>query len=218
MNKMVVLAALLVALPSVARADNDAVAEEHARVAKANVVAGHLEEAIVEFDLAFHANPLPKYLFNKAVLERRKADANAGRVEDMRRSRDDFSRYLSLQPNAPDRRQVEAIIDGLRARIESAEAAARDTSVRPPVEPAPPVAARIGEDPKSDPSGERAQPLVFPATEKEKPVPRKRTGVWVAVGVVVGVAAIGLGVGLGVGLSHGDHPPTSMLGDQRVHF
>lgn len=216
MRAGVIFAVLLLVTPAIARADNTTVAEEHARIGRANAAAGNLDQAIVEFDLAARSNPLPKYFYNKAELERRRAVTNANRLEDMRRSVDDFTRYLALLPKASDRKDVEGIIDGLRARIESAEATARDTSLHPVLEPASPVAARVGEDPKAEPQDGRAVPIVPGKEPQNTPEPEKkksRTWVWVLVGVGAAVLA-GTAIGVGVGLSQSDAPAASYGGTE----
>src|SRR5688572_28095924 len=125
MRKIVLLATLLLPLPAFAAATNESVAKEHSARAKALIIVGDLRGAIKEFDLAFRANPKPNYLYNIAELHRRLGEAGA--INEMRSAADFFQRYLDAYPNAEDRAQVEARIAELRARIESAEAAARDT-------------------------------------------------------------------------------------------
>ena len=193
MRAAAIVAITFVLLPAVASADNFALADEHARLAKAHILTGHLGDAIKDYEHAFQASPQPKYIYNVGELHRRLAEAGA--IEEMRASREFFTRYLELQPNAPDRRQVEARIIGLQARIESAEAAARETSLMPAKQVGTPPAAV---PPVTQTLSDLTNAQDVAATE---PAPTKRKKwVWALVGaggVFVTGAAIGLGVGFG---------------------
>ena len=206
--RIIVTLAILLFTRTAAADDDAAIAAEHAKRARANAIAGHIDDAIREFDLALRSDPLPKYAYNKAQLKRRRAETNADRIEDMRGAVDDYMRYLSLDPKAPDRHEIEGYIAELRAMIESAEAARRDTKVAPAEPPAKAVAS------EEDPKIARARSLVGVVGAEQPPPKRSRKGTWIAVGVVAGVVVAGTAIGLGVGLSQGVEIPHSTLGNQ----
>ena len=204
--------AILLLLPLSAHANDAALGEEHAAMAKAHITTGKLDEAIKEYELAYRANPLPKYIYNIGELHRRLAEA--GVVEEMRKSRDFFMRYLDV-PGASDRKFVEARVVELRAKIESAEAAARDTSART-AEPPPASKVFVEDAPRGVEVPSEA--LTFPQPETSRPAPhrpRLRAWQWVLIGSAAAVVA-GTAVGLGVGLSQRAGSPDATLGGMGV--
>src|SRR5690242_10764538 len=128
--------AVLVLLPSMASGNDEAVSRQHFERGKALVRLGDHRAAIREFELAYEANPRPSILYNLA--HEHQVLAESGAVEEMRKAVDFYNKYLESQPKAPDRRDVEGYVVDLKARIESAEAKAREL----PVENLPPAAEK----------------------------------------------------------------------------
>lgn len=186
-----------------ARADDPQLAQQHDRLARACVVAGHIDEAIGEFALAYRAAPLPKYIFNKAQLELRLS--TAGSIPHMKAALLDFKEYLIAAPAASDRREVEDRIVELRARIESAQAIVDNPSMGPDDSPgfAEPRPAATATKP----------PVLLPPTQPTK----SRKSLWT--GVAIGGTLLGgLAVGLAIGLTRPAEIPESSLGNMEAHF
>src|SRR5262245_7066322 len=70
---------------------------------------GKFAEALTDYQAAYEAKPLNGFLFNIAQCYR-----NLG---DYERARFFFRRYLSLEPRAPNRRRVEALIDEMSKKL-----------------------------------------------------------------------------------------------------
>src|SRR4051812_38082804 len=103
--------------PVAARASDDAVARQHFERGKALVKLGEHKQAIKEFELAYQEYPRPSILYNLA--HEHEVLAEAGAVDEMRRAVEFYEKYLEAQPHATDRKDVEASIAELKARIES---------------------------------------------------------------------------------------------------
>ena len=200
--------ALLLAAPGVARANDVELSKEHFRRGMKLSELGKHTESIREFELAYEANPRPSILYNLAHEHR--VLAEAGAIDQMRQSVDFYQRYLMASPKAPDRRPVETMITELKARIETAEATARDSAKSPaPVAPAKPLTPNTAHSDETEAAAAAvSKPAPDPAKSEKKGVP---TWGWVVVGVGAAVV-VGGAVGLGVGLSQPAAPPDSTLG------
>jgi tetratricopeptide (TPR) repeat protein len=78
---------------------------------------GRFDDALVEYEAAFEAKPLPGFLFNIGQCHRNLGDYDAAIFS--------FNKYLRLLPDADDKDDVLALIDELEAK-QAAEAKARD--------------------------------------------------------------------------------------------
>jgi tetratricopeptide (TPR) repeat protein len=109
------LAACLIAtaplVPATALADGDAErrAQAHFQRGEKMFRVGRFQEALVAYQRAFDAMPLPELLFNIAQCYR-----NLGDPEQAIRS---YRRYLHEKPDANNRRQVELTIAELEAEV-----------------------------------------------------------------------------------------------------
>lgn len=176
-------------------------------------------EALVEFSAANETSPreIPELYFNIAQCHR-----NLGQP---RQAAAALERYLTLKPDARDRREVRALI----ARLRVTPPLERGEPEPAPPEPSPPAIAPASASappspsPSIDPPIEPApvEPVALPAPvlaprPEAAPPPRKsRKALWIAIGVAGGVIAAGLGLGLGLGLpsSHSAAMPAApMLG------
>jgi tetratricopeptide (TPR) repeat protein len=104
-----------------------------------------------------------------------------GRLDEAARS---FEQYLREDPNAPDKKAIEARIATLRRQI-----AEHDTPDPTPIPPAPPAPLRPPPEPPPPP------PPPQPAPEAPAPDPL-RTLPWIVAGA--GVVTLGVGVGFAV--------------------
>src|SRR5438874_1435930 len=95
----------LAALTPTARADDLAAAKEHYRKATKAYELGLFDEAIAEFNLAYKAKDDPTILYNLAQSHRQAGH----RVEALRT----YRVYLMKVPDAPNHREVEALIASL---------------------------------------------------------------------------------------------------------
>lgn len=176
--------ALALALPAApARADRKQ-AEAHFTIAVAHVRAGRHRDAIREFEEAYLADASPNLLFN--IAQEYRALAVDGEIDDARKGIDYYKRYLAAVPAAPDRREVEAHIVELEARIAILTERAAKLREEPlkPVESAP--------SPKIE--APRPEPIPALATAPP-PAPVEPTPLWkkwqLWVGVGAGVVVLG---------------------------
>ena len=158
------------------------------------------QQALVDFKEAYRNVPDPTFLFNIAQCHRQ-----LGQNDDAIRF---YSTYLSKVPQAPNQREVRAMIVKLEKLSAEQHAAA------PPPPTTPPVVAPVETPPPvvATPPVVTAAPAVVVVAAP--PPPRttplyKRWWLWTAVG---GAVAIGLGVGLGVGLAHDNATATTSFG------
>jgi tetratricopeptide (TPR) repeat protein len=159
---------------------------------------GRFDEALVDYQAAYDAEPLPAFLFNIGQCYR-----NLGNYE---RAQFYFRRYTALDPRSPNRAAAEHLIAEMdRLAAERASAAGR--------EPPPPGALDISTLPTAPASGDRAAtapPVGFmaqparPAAAPARPVYR-RAWFWVAASAVV----VAGGVAAAFAVSHDD--PRSSL-------
>lgn len=161
---------------------------------------GEYAKALDAFKEAYNAYEDPGFLFNIAQCHRQ-----LGQNDDAIRF---YSTYLSKVPQAPNQREVRAMIVKLEKLSAEQHAAA------PPPPTTPPVVAPVETPPPvvATPPVVTAAPAVVVVAAP--PPPRttplyKRWWLWTAVG---GAVAIGLGVGLGVGLAHDNATATTSFG------
>ena len=198
-----------------ALAFDEPLSRQHFERGKALARLGKHRESIMEFELAYQANPRASILYNLGHEHR--VLAEAGGIEEMRTSAEFYRKYLEMMPNAPDRVEVRTMIADLRARIESAEASARNLPVKEL--PPPPDKAPVTDAPRSE-EPERALPIVpEPGRERDGKVAPKASRKWLWVGIGVGAAVVaGTAIGLGVGLTRDNGAPQTILGNQGATF
>ena len=177
-----------------ARADDRAKARDAYREGARRFDVGDYRNALDAFKQAYLLYEDPAFLFNMAQCYRLLNDReNALRT---------YRVYLNRVPKAPNREEIERIIEGLAQTLEKERATASlppNGSQEPRAEPPAPAV---------QPSAPVVQPsapvLVVTHNPPERTPGYKKWWVWTAVGVVaVGVA---LGVGLGVGLAAPNAP------------
>jgi len=163
-------------------AENRASADRPGRAlfeqAEAKFNVGRFDEALVDYQAAYDAEPLPAFLFNIGQCHR-----NLGNYE---RAQFFFRRYTVLEPNSPNRPAAERLIAEMdRLAAEQASSGAPDQQTAPSLAAAPGLAA--GERAATAPSAAFvAQPS---RAEAARPIYR-RTELWVAVSAVVVAVAI----------------------------
>ena len=178
-----------------ARAENKAAARASFASGTSHYDLAEYEPALTDFKEAYRNFPDPNFLFNIAQCHRQ-----LGQNDDAIRF---YRTYLSKVPQAPNQREIRAMI----TKLEKLSAEQRAAAPPPVVTPAPVVAAPPVVTP-APPVAVVPAPVVVVAAApapREKPL-YKRWWLWTAVG---GAVAIGLGVGLGVGLSHADNATAS---------
>lgn len=87
------------------------------------------DEAIDEFQKAYDAKPIPKFLFNIGQCQRNLGDNQAAIFS--------FKKYLKLDPDADDREEVEQLIDDLQRKIDDGET--KRLKLKKKDEPPPPI-------------------------------------------------------------------------------
>jgi tetratricopeptide (TPR) repeat protein len=185
---MIRAAAIAVALAAFAprawASADDAAGDRPGRVlfeqAEAKFNVGRFEEALVDYQAAYDAEPLPAFLFNIGQCYR-----NLGNYE---RAQFFFRRYTALDPRSANRPAAERLIAEMDKL--AAERASSAESNQPPPEISTLPAPAAGAHPATtERAGFMAQP--GPAAASPAPVYR-RTWFWVAVSAIVvagGVAA-----------------------------
>jgi tetratricopeptide (TPR) repeat protein len=88
---------------------------------------GRFKEALVEYEAAFEASPLPEFLFNIGQCHR-----NLG---DFRSAVFSFRKYIRLRPEADNRDAVEKLIADLEREIAEADDRRPDGPIPPPTGP-----------------------------------------------------------------------------------
>lgn len=151
MRILAVLLCLVVAAPAAladgAKDKAQREAEKHFRKAEKLFALGRFDEALVYYEKAFEAKPLPHFLFNIGQCHR-----NLGHVDEAIFS---YRKYLKLWPDAPNREAVEELIDDLedqrtaeRERRKRERERERDAELTTP--PPPPGG---GDDRRTDDGG-----------------------------------------------------------------
>jgi tetratricopeptide (TPR) repeat protein len=141
-------------------------------------------EALDEYQQAFDAKPIPDFLFNIGQCYRNLGDYDSAIFS--------YKKYLAATPDAPNRAQVEQLIDELQTRKDQEDARRLDLQRPPPVAPAPPPPSPVTAPP--------APPASHPIYT--------RWWFWTGVGVL----AAGAGVTT-YELRPGSGPPPSALGN-----
>lgn len=136
---------------------------------------GHFDEALVDYQAAYDAEPLPAFLFNIGQCYR-----NMGNYE---RAQFFFRRYTALDPRSPNRPAAERLI------AEMDRLAVERPAVAPAGEPAPPMPSLAAPLPAADarPPATYPRPSVATKTEDNgaRPPVYRRAWFWVAVSAVV---------------------------------
>jgi tetratricopeptide (TPR) repeat protein len=149
---------------------------------------GKFEEALAGYEAAYEAKALPGLLFNIAQCHR-----NLGHHE---RAIFFYKRYLALDPDGPNRKMVEELIEEQQRQLDEKNAAqgapsagadpALPTATSPPAPAAPPEAAIMATKPQPD--FDQALPGERDLGSKSQPV-FKQWWFWGAASVVVGGVA-----------------------------
>jgi tetratricopeptide (TPR) repeat protein len=174
------------------RADADEKkARAHFKKAERAFNLGKFAEALVSYQAAFEAKPLPAFVFNIAQCHRN--------LDDPERALFFYRRYLALDPEGPHRKLVEGLIEEQQAKLSemaAAEEAARTAERVAAGEPG--AAAETGGGERLD-LGRAGRPGAGDpvagslARNAGPPVPvYRRWWVWAAGGAVVAVAAAAL--------------------------
>jgi len=202
-------AAIAVALAAVAPrawATADAAAVERPgraffEQAEAKFNTGRFEDALVDYQAAYDAEPLPAFLFNIGQCYR-----NLGNYE---RAQFFFRRYTVLDPRSPNRPAAERLIAEMD-RLAGEQAGASERAESPPPGPLdisiPQTTSARGQSERAataGPAAFMAEPARAPAAAS-RPIYR-RTWFWVAVAAV----AVAGGVAAAYAVSHDD--PRSSL-------
>lgn len=94
---------------------------------------GKFDEALDEYQKAFDAKPMPDFLFNIGQCYR-----NLG---DYQQAIFSFKKYLKLEPDAPDKEEVEKLIDDLEEKQERGDGQKFVPKQQPPPPPPPKTAS-----------------------------------------------------------------------------
>jgi tetratricopeptide (TPR) repeat protein len=194
MRTVSILLVLLVAIPSLAGAqDNSATdrpdaeqkAREHYAQGEAAFKAGQYDQALAEFEAGFATLPRPKFLLNIGHTERKRGQLFKARAA--------YKKYLLMEPDSKFSDNVTAVIAELDSAIADdsrAEAARTPAPVAVPIlkgasapraaETATPMLALESPGPVASPDGAGSPPIY------------RRPWFWVAVGAVV----VGAGGGI----------------------
>jgi tetratricopeptide (TPR) repeat protein len=183
---------------------------------------GEFQRAITEYRAAYNAKPHPAILYNIGQAYR-----FAG---DLPQALFFYRSYLTNQPNAPNRRDLERRIHDLEARVQAAAsrpspaplaAAVQPPSTKsiPPPRETPPAGDPRTNDPEwsepqwDEPSAPARDAVVLQSSPSARQPAYKKWWVWTLVGVGAAGLAVGLGVGLTMGRSSG---PSSHFGTMEV--
>jgi hypothetical protein len=148
---------------------------------------GKFAEALISYQAAFEAKPLPAFVFNIAQCHRN--------LDDPERALFFYRRYLALDPEGPHRKLVESLIEeqqGKLAEKAAAQEAAR-VAERGAAGSEPGAASGDGLDLRPGRPGD-SDPVAGSLTRPAGPPPPlyKRWWVWAAAGTVVAVTAAAL--------------------------
>jgi len=127
--RVVAVLAMLVAIARTAAADDPATrdARQHFDKGEKLYALGRFDAALVEYEAAFEAKPLPGFLFNIGQCHRNLGDYDSAIFS--------FRKYLRLAPDAENREAVLALIDDLEQQKEQAEQTKRQQAFAPPPSP-----------------------------------------------------------------------------------
>jgi len=124
-------------------------------------------EALDEYQQAFDARPIPDFLFNIGQCYRNLGDYDSAIFS--------YRKYLTLAPDAPNRAQVEQLIDDLQGKKD------RDDTRRLGLQPSPPPA---GPPPATAPPAPPAAPAPV-----ERPI-YGRWWFWTGIAVIAGAGGV----------------------------
>lgn len=133
----------------------------------------HFDEAITLFGEAYALDPAPALLLNIAQAYRLK------RPPDCVAAASHYERYLAAEPNAAERAEVEAYLEGMRSCIAAAEANERSRlPAAPPADTSPPL------PPANTPAPPQPlqTPLPLPPAAPAPPPVRSTAALWTAGG------------------------------------
>jgi tetratricopeptide (TPR) repeat protein len=189
---------LILATATIAHAEDRARARRAFAEGRQHFDLGEYEQALESFKTAYRNYEEPTFLFNIAQCQRQ-----LGNKEEAVAF---YRKYLSKQPAAPNRADVQSNIDKLNAAIAAEREAKTAKTAPPPPEPEPrPIPDRtLGGD-----SGQ----VVARAGQPERTPLTKKWWLWAGIGGAV--VAVALGVGLGVGLQPHDRTATTDFGNVR---
>lgn len=220
---------LLLCHVAVARAAPAKPDDEAKQRAKAEYLEGmksynlsEFQPALDRFKEAYRSFPDASFLFNIAQCQRQ-----LGQKAEAVKS---YRAFLRTSPRTGARSEVEAIIASLEKTLAEEQAAkgAKPTGTLGPGEtavsepattpPQPTPTAEPKPVPTVTPTPEPSQnpsitPTPQPTTVVASPPPKKRTGMWIAIGVVVGLVVLGgVGAGVGIALSKTSYPSGDVNG------
>ena len=185
----------------IARADEEsdraAKAKLHYETGMAHFNLEEWDQAIEEWQAGYRNKPLPEFMYNIAQAYRK-----SKRPE---RALQFYKSYLRLEPNAPNKDEVERHIVEANQDIEQQKKAG---ATRPPnTQPSQPQ--------QSPSAGAQSNTLVTQAPKRHQPV-YKKWWLW----TIVGVAVVGAGVGIGLGVAHANTVsyPTGSSSDGTFRF
>ena len=132
---LALFALLFVVTPRIAHAEDPATraSKRHFDRGEKLFALGKFDEALDEYQKAFDAKPIPDFLFNIGQCYR-----NLG---DYQQAIFSFKKYLKLEPDAPDKEQVEKLIDELEEKQERGEGQRLIGKKQEPPPPPPPAAS-----------------------------------------------------------------------------
>jgi hypothetical protein len=148
---------------------------------------GEPTEALADFRAAYRIIPDAVFIFNIAQCLRR--------LNQPGQAADFYRTYRREAPDAPNRREVDRLIEEMDKAVAEQRAHQPPTGLESP-KPAPSETPR----PEAPPTVTTSHTAAVTATAPARPVPlHKKWWLWTGVGVVA--VGVGLGVGLGIGLS-----------------
>jgi hypothetical protein len=149
---------------------------------------GKFADALISYQAAFEAKPLPAFVFNIAQCHRN--------LDDPERALFFYRRYLALDPEGPHRKLVESLIEEQQGKVaEKAEKAAAEEAARIAESGAVSGDSASGDGLDLRPGQPGASdPVAGSLTRPAGPPPPlyKRWWVWAAAGTVVAVTAAAL--------------------------
>jgi len=176
-------AAMIVLFGALLAARAAAAGERPGRVlfeqAEAKFNTGRFDEALVDYQAAYDAEPLPAFLFNIGQCYR-----NMGNYE---RAQFFFRRYAALDPRSPNRPAAERLIAEMD-RLAGEQANATASGPPPPVPSlAAPAPAAVEHAAATDPTAS----VAAKTGDSRAPPVYRRAWFWVAVSAVVVVGGVG---------------------------
>lgn len=186
MNRMTIVRFLLLAFNLVlflgaplAHAQGEKAARAHFQRAEKAFNLGKFDDALKSYEAAFEAKPLPGFLFNMAQCYRNLGDPD--------RAIFFFQRYLSLDPETPNRPIALELIAEEQKKLDAKRAAIP----QPPPKPEPPPPAPAPPPVQIKPEPPAPQPLAPPPPPPSPPV-YKKWWFWTGAAVVLGGVAASL--------------------------